>query len=228
LQVVDFVSGKPSKTLVQVLGYEELEAPVDVTTTELVHQALYPATWAASHAPPSSSVLSTTAPIASTVRTYNTNTVTTVLLSPVTGRTHQLRMHTAAIGHPILGDSLYAPQSVIKLPLNGRLCLHANSMTIRHPVTGEMLTVSTNGVDFDAPVLTITQLENYVSHQQAYGYGDGASSSQSVRDQKVGSEEGDCSEGCLDKEVASNNNDGVVLTETDDAQPPLKIAKTAV
>ena len=48
---------------------------------------------------------------------------TRLLLEPFTGRTHQLRLHCLAMGHPILGDALYAPPEA--LALSPRLCLHA-------------------------------------------------------------------------------------------------------
>ncbi|MDO9360224.1 MAG: RluA family pseudouridine synthase [Polaromonas sp.] len=60
-----------------------------------------------------------------------------VELEPVTGRTHQLRVHLQAIGHPILGDSLYAPGPV--QARSSRLLLHACALRLTHPVTGEML-----------------------------------------------------------------------------------------
>ena len=63
-----------------------------------------------------------------------------VMLEPVTGRTHQLRVHLLAIGHPILGDALYAPVAVQALA--GRLLLHAESLTFVHPVNGQTLCVS--------------------------------------------------------------------------------------
>jgi tRNA pseudouridine32 synthase/23S rRNA pseudouridine746 synthase len=53
-------------------------------------------------------------------------------LAPQTGRTHQLRVHLAAIGHPIVGDALYGPQP----PAAGRLMLHAASIGFDHPGTG--------------------------------------------------------------------------------------------
>lgn len=58
-------------------------------------------------------------------------------LQPVTGRSHQLRVHLAAIGHPILGDALYAPA-----PIAGaapRLLLHAQSLALAHPADGRPL-----------------------------------------------------------------------------------------
>ncbi len=51
---------------------------------------------------------------------------TRLLLQPLTGRTHQLRLHLAAIGHPILGDALYAPPAV--LAAAPRLLLHASRL----------------------------------------------------------------------------------------------------
>ena len=56
-------------------------------------------------------------------------------LEPVTGRTHQLRVHMAAIGHPILGDALYAPAEVQTLA--PRLLLHASHLAFAHPSTGD-------------------------------------------------------------------------------------------
>ena len=60
--------------------------------------------------------------------------LTRVALEPVTGRSHQLRVHLKAIGHPILGDALYAPASV--LALSERLLLHATALRLPHPVHG--------------------------------------------------------------------------------------------
>ena len=60
-------------------------------------------------------------------------------LMPVTGRSHQLRVHMLAIGHPILGDPLYATGMALGHP---RLMLHAQSLRLRHPDGGKGLTVS--------------------------------------------------------------------------------------
>ena len=55
-------------------------------------------------------------------------------LEPVTGRSHQLRVHLQALGHPILGDALYAPPEVeTRAP---RLLLHASKLRLSHPATG--------------------------------------------------------------------------------------------
>ncbi len=63
--------------------------------------------------------------------------VSHVLLEPLTGRTHQLRLHLQAIGHPILGDALYAPPDV--LAMAPRLLLHACELRLNHPVSGAPL-----------------------------------------------------------------------------------------
>jgi len=61
-----------------------------------------------------------------------------VELEPVTGRTHQLRVHMAAIWHPILGDALYGENAGGKAE---RLLLHAYSLSFAHPLSGELLTM---------------------------------------------------------------------------------------
>jgi len=58
-------------------------------------------------------------------------------LTPRTGRSHQLRLHLLHIGHPILGDDLYAPP--MGLELADRLCLHATMLQVEHPEAGEVL-----------------------------------------------------------------------------------------
>jgi tRNA pseudouridine32 synthase/23S rRNA pseudouridine746 synthase len=60
-----------------------------------------------------------------------------VALTPVTGRSHQLRVHLLAIGHPILGDTLYAPPAVAAAA--PRLLLDACALALRHPATGAAL-----------------------------------------------------------------------------------------
>ena len=66
-----------------------------------------------------------------------TTDATRLELEPVTGRSHQLRVHLQALGHPILGDALYAPADInCRAP---RLLLHASALTLSHPVSGERL-----------------------------------------------------------------------------------------
>jgi tRNA pseudouridine32 synthase/23S rRNA pseudouridine746 synthase len=56
-----------------------------------------------------------------------------VELEPITGRTHQLRLHLASIGHPIIGDTLYDGRSA------ERLMLHATRLAFDHPITAKPL-----------------------------------------------------------------------------------------
>jgi len=58
-------------------------------------------------------------------------------LEPVTGRSHQLRVHLQALGHTILGDALYG--SPRTRAMASRLMLHASSIELRHPLTGETM-----------------------------------------------------------------------------------------
>lgn len=67
-----------------------------------------------------------------------------VVLEPVTGRTHQLRLHMQSLGHPILGDSLYGDPAT-----HPRLCLHASELAFDHPLTGQRLQFSSTP-DFDS------------------------------------------------------------------------------
>lgn len=57
---------------------------------------------------------------------------TRVELEPITGRSHQLRVHMAALGHPILGDELYGTDDD---PRTDRLTLHATDLSFIHPLT---------------------------------------------------------------------------------------------
>ena len=67
-----------------------------------------------------------------------TGMATRLELEPVTGRTHQLRVHLQAIGHPIVGDPLYAtPAQQAMAP---GLLLHATELKLDHPVTGLPMT----------------------------------------------------------------------------------------
>ena len=61
--------------------------------------------------------------------------LTLVEVSPSTGRTHQIRVHLAAIGHPVVGDAVYGKAS----PLVGRQFLHAHRLGFRHPADGRPL-----------------------------------------------------------------------------------------
>jgi len=63
-----------------------------------------------------------------------TRDATRVELMPVTGRSHQLRVHMRELGHPLLGDPLYAPPAVRERA--PRLLLHAAGLALPHPRTG--------------------------------------------------------------------------------------------
>ncbi|NLY12622.1 MAG: RNA pseudouridine synthase [Gammaproteobacteria bacterium] len=63
-------------------------------------------------------------------------------LTPYTGRSHQLRVHMLAIGHPILGDVLYAHEPALQAA--PRLCLHASALRLTHPHSKQRL-------DFNCP-----------------------------------------------------------------------------
>jgi tRNA pseudouridine32 synthase/23S rRNA pseudouridine746 synthase len=70
------------------------------------------------------------------VLSHNTALNTTrIELEPVTGRSHQLRVHLLALGHAILGDALYGSQQVHTMA--ERLLLHACSLELSHPVTDQ-------------------------------------------------------------------------------------------
>lgn len=58
-----------------------------------------------------------------------------LLLKPETGRTHQLRVHCAAMGHPIIGDGLYGNDEIKQ----ERMLLHADNLLFEHPVTQEKM-----------------------------------------------------------------------------------------
>ena len=60
-----------------------------------------------------------------------------VLFTPVTGRTHQLRLHAQQIGHPILGCDLYGSERTLKAAT--RLMLHATSLNFDHPITNDRM-----------------------------------------------------------------------------------------
>ena len=69
---------------------------------------------------------------------------TRVELLPFTGRSHQLRIHCEALGHPILVDNLYGTE--YSQGATEQLCLHAQSLSFSHPSTNEMMTFSSPAV----------------------------------------------------------------------------------
>lgn len=75
------------------------------------------------------------------------NLATHLALTPRTGRTHQIRVHLAAIGHPLWGDPTYGGRKVKALDevIVPRVMLHAHTLGFRHPITGQQ-------VEFTAPL----------------------------------------------------------------------------
>ncbi|OWY76078.1 MULTISPECIES: bifunctional tRNA pseudouridine(32) synthase/23S rRNA pseudouridine(746) synthase RluA [unclassified Pantoea] len=69
---------------------------------------------------------------------YGEDNSARVALKPITGRSHQLRVHMLALGHPILGDGFYAHPEAKAMA--DRLLLHAESLTITHPAFGNAMT----------------------------------------------------------------------------------------
>lgn len=65
---------------------------------------------------------------------------TRVVFTPVTGRTHQLRIHSQAFGHPILGCDLYGTE--VTENMANRLLLHAFEIAFEHPLTGKVMSLS--------------------------------------------------------------------------------------
>jgi tRNA pseudouridine32 synthase/23S rRNA pseudouridine746 synthase len=75
------------------------------------------------------------------VSNYNIkNNTSRVELTPITGRTHQLRVHMQSIGHAILGDELYAIKEVIGK--SSRLLLHACYLSFKHPITNKVIEIN--------------------------------------------------------------------------------------
>ena len=71
---------------------------------------------------------------------YDTETdITRVLLTPITGRSHQLRVHMQYIGHPITGDKLYHPEPT-RSPLK-RMALHASFLAFQQPLSGKAVAI---------------------------------------------------------------------------------------
>lgn len=75
-----------------------------------------------------------------------------------TGRTHQIRVHMAYIGHPLAGDDVYGPKKVIT-ELEGQ-CLHAAKLGFNHPVSGEYM-------EFESPLPEI--FEKFLQKQRNIG-----------------------------------------------------------
>lgn len=69
----------------------------------------------------------------------NPDNTSSLKLSPLTGRTHQLRVHMQSLGHPIVGDRLYGKTN--NSHADGRLMLHAMELKFSHPKTGKIISI---------------------------------------------------------------------------------------
>jgi len=74
---------------------------------------------------------------------FNWEWVTTVECVPLTGRTHQIRVHLQRLGHPIVGDDLYENEKFVTLK-GGGLFLTSVEVSFDHPITAERLTIKTD------------------------------------------------------------------------------------
>ena len=71
---------------------------------------------------------------------YEESHTSRVILSPLTGRSHQLRVHMSSIGHPILGDYFYAPNNIYQS--SKRLLLHAQAIEFIHPLENRVIAIT--------------------------------------------------------------------------------------
>ena len=117
-QMVDYARGKKALTHYEVVDVIPKVSPQPVNS----------AASASSYTSPSTS---TTSELSETL----------VALYPVTGRSHQLRVHMLELGHPILGDRLYAHAEALSMA--ERLQLHAESLSFAHPASEDWLTFQT-------------------------------------------------------------------------------------
>jgi len=87
---------------------------------------------------------------------YKNNGYTHIKFKLETGRTHQIRVHAAYMGHPVIGDILYGNESVNKnfAFLNGQ-CLHSKSIDFVHPITGENIFIESNPPEYFIKVLNL-------------------------------------------------------------------------
>lgn len=145
-QVVDFVDGKESVTHIKVVNYaDKMEGLPSSDCLEFSYVKLMPVTgrWFIA------TICRNLHPDILHVISYDQSKKLIYSNGPTLRkpcRSHQLRVHLAHIGHPILGDTLYAPPAVMSM--SSRLCLHAQFLKFVHPGTKEITVVSSKHCDF--------------------------------------------------------------------------------
>ncbi len=130
---VDYESGKPSLTRYRLLGVEaqSSRANIDSSPSTQLRTGFDTASPTSLDTPRKRGTRDERG--VGTSRSERNLVVSRVELEPITGRTHQLRLHLASIGHPIIGDALYDGQKA------ARLMLHATHLAFVHPVTAKTL-----------------------------------------------------------------------------------------
>ncbi len=76
-----------------------------------------------------------------------------------TGRTHQIRVHTTHLGHPIVGDALYGSGRAVKVKMSGH-ALHAWQLQLVHPVTGELIQVTADPPSVFDKLLRVLRMQS--------------------------------------------------------------------
>ncbi|MCL2773219.1 MAG: RluA family pseudouridine synthase [Oscillospiraceae bacterium] len=87
---------------------------------------------------------------------YKNNSYTHLKLKLETGRTHQIRVHMAYLGHPVIGDEVYGNENINKnfAFLQGQ-CLHSKSIEFSHPITGEKIFIESDLPEYFMRVLEL-------------------------------------------------------------------------